>query len=155
PVVPVEVPLRTPDREHIGTGPPGIRRPPSVSVPPPPTRTEDKLPAVPEASPEKAVPAPAAPALTERRAPIPWCRLSGKRVDFGLNDLNGQPWELSRNRKGRLVLLDFWHTECPPCRAAIRHLNALQREFGGAGLEVVGIAYEAGTPDERARKVRE
>jgi thiol-disulfide isomerase/thioredoxin len=161
PVVPAEAPSRTPDREHIGRiTPPGVR--PSLpgninsgAVPPPPARSEDKLPSVPETAPEKATPTPATPPGTERRTPIPWCKLVGKNLDFGLYDLGGQPWELSRNRKGRLVLLDFWHTECPPCRAAIRHLNALQREFGGAGLEVVGIVYEAGLPEERARRVRE
>ncbi|MBI1915501.1 MAG: redoxin domain-containing protein [Planctomycetes bacterium] len=157
PVVPAEAPIRTPDREHIGNGPPGIRRSLPANVPPPPARTGDTLPSVPEIAPEKSAPAPspAVQPLTERRTPIPWCKLVGKRLDFGLYDLTGQPWELSRNRKGRLVLLDFWHTECPPCRAAIRHLNALQREFGVAGLEVVGIAYEAGLPEERVRRVRE
>ena len=44
--------------------------------------------------------------------------------------VNGRPWQLRRDRKGRLVLLDFWHTECGPCRAAIRHLNWLQRQYG-------------------------
>jgi len=126
-------------------------------VPPTPPTREEPLPPVPQATPDTPTPKPAStvPSLSERSAPIPWCTLVGKKLDFALYDINGQPWQLSRNRKGRLVLLDFWHTQCPPCRTTIRQLNALQKEYATAGLEVVGIAYETGTPEERVRQVQE
>jgi len=157
---PADVPVTVPHRELIGdTGPlpPGVRPPDKVVVPPAPPTRDESLPPVPQARPEAKAPtpAPAVPALSERSAPIPWCTLVGKQLDFALYDINGQPWELSRNRKGRLVLLDFWHTQCPPCRTAIRQLNQLQKEYATAGLEVVGIAYETGTPEERVRQVQE
>src|SRR5262249_37421478 len=84
----------------------------------------------------------------------PSCLLTGQILhNFALNDLNGQPWEYRVNRRGRLVLLDFWETKCVPCQYAIPHLKGWQQLYGAYGLEVVGIAYEEGTPQERCQKV--
>lgn len=106
-------------------------------------------------SPGLALPSPAAP-VAPAAGPVPFCvLLSGRKLDnFALNDLNGKRWEFRRNRRGRLVLLDFWWTGCIPCRQAIPHLNILQQNYGPYGLEVVSLAYETGTPEEQARKVR-
>src|SRR5262249_1794078 len=86
--------------------------------------------------------------------PIPFCSLTGRQLDnFGLYDLNGQPWEW-RQRNNRLTLIDFWGTWCVPCQQAIPHLNILQDRYGSKGLEVVGIAYEQGLPQYHAEQVR-
>jgi thiol-disulfide isomerase/thioredoxin len=86
-------------------------------------------------------------------ARVPSCVLTGETLhNFALYDLQGRPWEF-RNRQGRLVLLDFWGTWCLPCRQAIPHLNILHESFGPYGLEVIGIAYEDGTPTQRVEKV--
>jgi thiol-disulfide isomerase/thioredoxin len=78
-----------------------------------------------------------------------------KRVDdFALLDLEGHPWQFRRDRQGKLVLLDFWHTRCGPCLRAIPHLNELQKKYGRDGLEVIGIACESGPPEGRARQVQ-
>jgi thiol-disulfide isomerase/thioredoxin len=91
------------------------------------------------------------PPITTR---VPSCVLTGRQLDnFALNDLNAQPWEY-RNRRGRIVLLDFWATYCLPCRQAIPSLKILQERYGRFGLEVVGIAYEDGTLPEQIRKVQ-
>lgn len=87
--------------------------------------------------------------------PIPSCLVSNQKLEnFALYDVNGQPWEFRRNNHARLLLLDFWGTWCPPCRAAIPHLVQMQRQYGQQGLDVIGIAYEEGTTDEQARKVK-
>jgi thiol-disulfide isomerase/thioredoxin len=79
--------------------------------------------------------------------------LTGKKLrNLALYGLDGQPWEF-RNRQGRLVLLDFWGTWCPPCVQAIPVLNILQEKYGRHGLEVIGIAYEWGSPREQVEKV--
>jgi thiol-disulfide isomerase/thioredoxin len=86
---------------------------------------------------------------------IPFCQVSNQKLEnFALYDVNGQPWEFRRNNHARLILLDFWGTWCPPCRAAIPHLVQVQRQYGQQGLDVIGIAYEEGTPEEQSRKVK-
>ena len=87
--------------------------------------------------------------------PVPSCVLVGQKLDnFSLYDMNGQIWEYKRNKTGRVVLLDFWFSSCGPCLQSIPHLVELQRRYKNFGLEVVGIAYEKGTPEEKVSKVR-
>ncbi len=61
--------------------------------------------------------------------------------DFTLSDLQGQKVSLSAYR-GKVVLLNFWSTTCPPCVAEIPSLVSLQRELKGQGLVVLGIALD-------------
>jgi thiol-disulfide isomerase/thioredoxin len=92
--------------------------------------------------------------LPSATPPVPFCVLIGRKLDnFALYDLNHQVWEYRRDRKGRLVLLDFWFSSCPSCLQAIPHLSALHRQYSSYGLEVVGIAGEPSTkPAEQAQK---
>ncbi|NPA25884.1 MAG: TlpA family protein disulfide reductase [Deltaproteobacteria bacterium] len=63
--------------------------------------------------------------------------------DFTLKTLDGQT--LTRDGlKGKVVLLDFWATWCPPCRAAIPHLITLYNNYKDQGLIVVGISLDQG-----------
>lgn len=89
-------------------------------------------------------------------APVPFCvLLSRNKLDnFALNDLNGQPWEFKKDRRGKLVLLDFWATNCVPCLHSIPHLKDWNRRYTSYGLEIVSIAYDAGTLEDQIRKVR-
>jgi thiol-disulfide isomerase/thioredoxin len=124
----------------------------SVAMNPSPVvRTPPWSPPATPASPQAArpdYPSPGGPAA------VPSCVLTGQTLhNFALNDLNGQPWEYARNRRGKLVLLDFWETGCVPCLHAIPHLNILQQRYGAYGLEVIGIAYETGSPIEQTQKV--
>ena len=45
------------------------------------------------------------------------------------------------NRKGKVVLIDFWATWCPPCREAIKELNKFQQQFKD-DLVVIGVSDE-------------
>ncbi len=88
-------------------------------------------------------------------SPVPACVLVGQKLEnFALYDMNGQVWDYKKNKSGRMVLLDFWFSSCGPCLQAIPHIVELQRRYKTYGLEVVGIAYEKGTPEEQVNKVR-
>jgi thiol-disulfide isomerase/thioredoxin len=59
---------------------------------------------------------------------------------FSLPRIDGQPGELDlRTLRGRVVLLDFWATWCPPCLAMLPTLHDLYREWQPRGVEFVGI----------------
>ncbi|HBB41548.1 MAG: hypothetical protein COW73_08565 [Nitrospirae bacterium CG18_big_fil_WC_8_21_14_2_50_70_55] len=58
-----------------------------------------------------------------------------------LTDLDGHPVSLAA-LKGKVVIIDFWATWCPPCREAIPDLIDLKKQYGGQGLEVVGISLD-------------
>ncbi|MDP8229834.1 MAG: TlpA disulfide reductase family protein [Candidatus Gorgyraea atricola] len=61
--------------------------------------------------------------------------------DFALLDINGNETTLS-NLKGNIVILDFWATWCPPCKAEIPHFIELQDEYRDEGLEIIGISFD-------------
>ena len=66
-----------------------------------------------------------------------------------LRDINGRSISLSDYR-GKVVLLNFWATWCPPCRAEIPELIKWQRKYRGRGLQVIGVTY----PPEKLSGVR-
>ena len=67
-------------------------------------------------------------------------------ADFTLLDLQGKPWHL-RDLKGKVVLVNFWATWCPPCRKEMPDLQALYDKYKEQGFLVLSIS------DEEASKV--
>jgi peroxiredoxin len=61
--------------------------------------------------------------------------------DFALDDLNSQKQKLSEHL-GKDVLIVFWATWCPPCRAEIPHLIELRNEISPGKLEILAISDE-------------
>ncbi len=51
--------------------------------------------------------------------------------------------------KGKVVVLDFWATYCPPCLEEIPHLNELQTKYGANNLQIVGL--HVGDDEDRLR----
>lgn len=68
-------------------------------------------------------------------------------ADFELKDLSGKSWTLSA-LKGKVVLVNFWATWCPPCRKEMPDLEELSKQFKDQGLVVLAIS------DEEDAKVR-
>lgn len=60
---------------------------------------------------------------------------------FRLQTRAGQTVTLAALR-GKVVLLDFWATWCPPCVAKYPALETLQNDFGGRGLRVLAISLD-------------
>lgn len=61
--------------------------------------------------------------------------------DFTLNDLSGRPLRMA-DLHGKVVLLNFWATWCPPCRSEMPDLDALYQRFKSQGLVVLAISDE-------------
>jgi thiol-disulfide isomerase/thioredoxin len=55
--------------------------------------------------------------------------------------VGGGSFKLS-DYKDKTVVLDLWATWCNPCRAEIPHLVELNKEYGGKGVEVIGLTTE-------------
>ncbi len=58
-----------------------------------------------------------------------------------LVDLEGRSHALAEWR-GKVVVLNFWATWCPPCREEMPAFVALQQELGYKGLQFVGVAID-------------
>lgn len=63
--------------------------------------------------------------------------------DFTLQDISGKKVRLA-DLKGRVVMLEFWATWCPPCRAEIPAIERLHTQYGGKGLTILAIALDEG-----------
>jgi peroxiredoxin len=62
-------------------------------------------------------------------------------ADFTLTDLQGKAWHL-QDLKGKVVLVNFWATWCPPCRKEMPDLDALYNKFKDQGFVVLAISDE-------------
>jgi cytochrome c biogenesis protein CcmG, thiol:disulfide interchange protein DsbE len=66
-------------------------------------------------------------------------RFEGKTAPpFNLPDLKGKPVKLS-DYKGQVVLLNFWYSNCFPCRLETPDLITLYKAYRERGLTVLGI----------------
>ena len=62
-------------------------------------------------------------------------------ADFTLTDVREQKWNL-KSLRGKVVLVNFWTTWCPPCRSEVPDLEAVYRRFRDQGLVVLAITDE-------------
>jgi thiol-disulfide isomerase/thioredoxin len=64
-------------------------------------------------------------------------------TDFEMADTKGNMHALSEYvGKGKVVLIDFWASWCPPCRKEIPHLVELYAQYKGKDFEIVGISLD-------------
>ena len=83
---------------------------------------------------------PAADSSVEVGSPAP---------DFTLKDITGKNTTLS-SYKGKLVLLEFWATWCPPCKASIPDMVELHKKYRDKGFTVLGVSIDT-DPDATAK----
>lgn len=72
--------------------------------------------------------------------------------DTEIQSVDGAKFRLS-DYKDKVVVIDLWATWCGPCRLEIPHLVDLQKEYGGKGVEIIGLTTE--DPSEDEEKVRD
>lgn len=88
---------------------------------------------------KKVKPAAKAPAK-ETPAPAPAAKLGDKAASIdGLNIVKGEPVTL---KEGKVYVVEFWATWCPPCRTSIPHLTEVQKKYKDKGVTVIGITNE-------------
>lgn len=63
------------------------------------------------------------------------------RPDFALHDVAGREHHV-REWDGKVLVINFWATWCPPCLEEIPMFNALQDELGARGLQFLGVAID-------------
>jgi len=67
----------------------------------------------------------------------------GDAPDFTLPQLGGDSLTLS-DFKGKVIILNFWATWCPPCRMEIPDFVALYEKYREEGLLVIGVNLDGG-----------
>ncbi|MEP7353807.1 MAG: TlpA disulfide reductase family protein [Acidobacteriota bacterium] len=63
-------------------------------------------------------------------------------LNFSLPDLNGTSWTL-KSLRGKVVVVNFWATWCPPCRKEMPDLDTLYKRFKDKGLVILALSAEA------------
>ena len=58
--------------------------------------------------------------------------------DFTLQDMDGESYKL-HDYHGKVVLINFWATWCPPCRKEMPALEALYKKLGGETFAVLAV----------------
>jgi len=61
--------------------------------------------------------------------------------DFNENDLQDNALSIAKY-KGKVVLVDFWATWCPPCVASVPEIQKVYNKYHDKGFEVVGISLD-------------
>jgi len=62
-------------------------------------------------------------------------------LNFVLKDSNGNNFDLAA-QKGKVIVLDFWATWCPPCKVEIPWFVEFQTKYGPKGFTAIGVSVD-------------
>lgn len=79
--------------------------------------------------------------LAQEQQATPLAMTPSQAMTLSMNDLSGTPHSLT-DWHGKVMLVNFWATWCPPCREEIPLLVKLQAKYAAQGLQVIGIATD-------------
>lgn len=114
-----------------------------TAVPSPPTSTPEPTPALPTPTPEPTAVPP--PTVTATPAPTPRViKTRGQTEfrpapDFELETFDGETLRLSE-LEGKVVVLNFWASWCPPCRWEMPFFETMWNEYRDRDVVFVGVA---------------
>ena len=65
----------------------------------------------------------------------------GKPLELKFTALDGRRVDL-KELKGKVVLIDFWATWCPPCVQEMPHLKKVYEKYHPRGFEIIGMSID-------------
>jgi peroxiredoxin len=68
-----------------------------------------------------------------------------KLTEFSLPDLAGKQRNI-KEWQGKVLVINFWATWCPPCLKEMPEFEAMHNEFSNKGLQFIGIALDDADP---------
>jgi thiol-disulfide isomerase/thioredoxin len=74
--------------------------------------------------------------------PAPNCKLAALSEQSAATELE--------QHRGKVLYVDFWASWCGPCAQSFPFMNALQREFGDQGLQILAINVDEKADDAKA-----
>jgi thiol-disulfide isomerase/thioredoxin len=81
----------------------------------------------------------------DQKLTVHFFRNPSKAPALAMKDVDGRPISTDALR-GKVVIVNFWATWCPPCRAEIPDLVALQTAYGDR-LQIIGVSQDEGPID--------
>jgi peroxiredoxin len=64
-----------------------------------------------------------------------------QQANFTLTDLSGRTWTL-KDLKGKVVMVNFWATWCPPCQKEMPDLEALYNQYKDRGFVILALSED-------------
>jgi thiol-disulfide isomerase/thioredoxin len=106
-------------------------------------------------------PSPSGPSATREQVIAQWphderlLRVGSKAPAFSLKDTTGTQHALSEYR-GKIVILDFWATWCPPCRVALPAIDQLHSKYkDNDKVVILGMNAQRGRPGNAGEFLKE